>query len=300
MSLVVMGTVALDTIKTPHGFKRNLLGGSATHFAMSSRLFTKVHLAAVIGKDFPKRHLLFLKKKGIDLTSLSEENGCTFRWEGEYKCDDLNTACTLNTALGVISSCIPRLHNTQKNLRNVFLANYDPDIQHKFLRMMKNPQFIGMDTMNLWIHTKRPALCRLFKKVHILMVNDTEAKELTHEVNLLKAAKCLESYGPKMVIIKKGEHGGLFYSNNLIFALPAYPLEVVIDPTGAGDTFAGAVMGYLAKSNKINKRKLTRAISYATVLSSFNVEGFGLERTAQLDHATVEKRMRIFRSFFRF
>jgi len=300
MSIVVMGTVALDTIKTPHGFKKNMLGGSASHFAVSARLFTPVHLAAVIGEDFPEKHITFLKRKGVDLASLTTVKGTTFRWEGEYRCDDLNTACTLKTSLGVISSAIPRLDTHQRNIKHVFLANYDPDVQQEFLKLFKNPQLVGMDTMNLWINTKLSAVKRLLKKVDILIVNDTEAKDLTHELNLLKAARCLESYGPKMVIIKKGEHGGIFYSKRFIFAMPAYPLEIIIDPTGAGDTFAGAVMGYLVKSSHINASVLTRAISYAIILSSFNVEDFGLTKTAALTLKEVHQRMKIFRRFFLF
>jgi sugar/nucleoside kinase (ribokinase family) len=295
-----MGTVALDTVKTPHGEKKDLLGGSAAHFSMSAGLFTEVHLAAVIGRDFPAKHIAFFKRKGIDITSLRIEEGCTFRWQGEYHPDDLNTARTLATELGVIASCLPRLSEPQKRLKNVFLANYAPEMQSAFLKTMSNPQFIGMDTMNLWIHTKRPQLLKLIKKAHLLIVNDAEARDLTHEKNLLKAAKCLISYGPSMVIIKKGEHGGIFYSKKLLFALPAYPLEVVVDPTGAGDTFAGGVMGYLAKAKKINEKTLVGALSYGTILSSFNVEGFGMERTAKLSLHDVEKRLNTYRRFFKF
>ncbi|MBU4305827.1 MAG: sugar kinase [Candidatus Omnitrophica bacterium] len=300
MSIVVMGTVALDSVKTPHGLKKDLLGGSATHFSMSAGMFTTVHLAAVVGEDFPQKHMDFLKRKKIVLTSLYREKGCTFRWEGEYKHNDLNTACTLNTELGVITRCVPRLDESQQHIKNVFLANYDPDIQDRFLKSMRNAQFVGMDTMNLWIKTKRASLKRLLKKVQVFILNDAEARDLTQELNLLKAAKCLCSYGPRMVIIKKGEHGGIFYSRRLIFALPAYPLEVVVDPTGAGDTFAGGVMGYLAKAPRINDKSLIQALAYGTILSSFNVEAFGLSRTAALTKSQIEQRMRTFRRFFQF
>ncbi|MBU0634688.1 MAG: bifunctional hydroxymethylpyrimidine kinase/phosphomethylpyrimidine kinase [Candidatus Omnitrophica bacterium] len=300
MSIVVMGTVALDTLKTPHGEKKDLLGGSAAHFAMSARHFAPVNLAAVVGEDFPKKHITLLKNKKINTNSLTIEKGCTFRWKGEYKDGDLNNACTLHTELGVIITCIPRVNPKQKNIKNVFLANYDPDIQYEFLQQMHKPTFVGMDTMNLWIHTKKQSVVRLMKKVDILILNDTEARDLTSEKNLIKAAKAILSHGPKMVIIKKGEHGGIFYSKNHLFALPAYPLEEVIDPTGAGDTFAGGVMGYLTKAKKINSKTLIKALSYATILSSFNVEGFGMEKTAGLSLGKVEERMKVFREFFRF
>ncbi len=300
MSIVVLGTVALDTVKTPAGFKKDLLGGSAAHFAMSACLFTKVILGAVVGEDFPKKYLSFFRKKGLDLSCLQMEKGCTFRWQGEYKQDDLNTACTLNTELGVITSYVPRLSRARKKTKNVFLGNYDPDVQLQFLKQMDSLEFVGLDTMNLWIHNKRKSLKPLLKKTHILIINDTEARDLTYEKNLLQAARALNSYGPKMILIKKGENGALFYSKNIIFALPAFPIEKVVDPTGAGDTFAGGVMGYLVRAKRINDRVLKNALAYGTVLSSFNVQGFGLKRTAPLKKREVEKRIKEYKRFFRF
>ncbi|WP_457571847.1 PfkB family carbohydrate kinase [Desulfovulcanus sp.] len=300
MSLVVMGTVALDSLKTPYGLKKDLLGGSAAHFSMSARHFTNVHLCAVIGEDFPKKHISFLKNKNINTDSLLIKKGKTFRWSGEYKPHDLNTAVTLNTTLGVIVESTPTVNARQKNIDNVFLANYDPDIQLEFLNSLNSPKFVGMDTMNLWINIKKKSVAKLMKKVHLVIVNDAEARDFTGQKNLLKAAKSLLCHGPKMVIIKKGEHGGIFYSKNHLFALPAYPLEEVIDPTGAGDTFAGGVMGYLAKSKKINSKTLIKALSYATIFSSFNVQGFGMDKTKNLTLAKVNERIKIFREFFRF
>ncbi len=300
MSILVMGTVALDTVKTPHGRKEDLMGGSATHFAISANMFTQVYLAAVVGQDFPEKHLRFLQKKGISLTSLEKKAGCTFRWEGEYHEHDLNTACTLTTQLGVILDCIPRVHPTLKNQKNVFLANYDPDAQLQFLDSLNNPELVGMDTMNLWINTKRKSLRKVLRKANILIVNDAEARDLTEERNLLKAARALRAMGPKLIIIKKGEHGGLFFSKDMISALPAYPLETVKDPTGAGDTFAGAVMGYISRARKINEQIIRRAIAYGTIMSSFNVEGFGASRTAALTRKNLESRLKLFKMFFRF
>ncbi|MBU1044309.1 MAG: bifunctional hydroxymethylpyrimidine kinase/phosphomethylpyrimidine kinase [Candidatus Omnitrophica bacterium] len=300
MSIVVLGTVALDSLKTPNGIKKDLLGGSAAHFSMSARHFSSINLSAVVGYDFPLKHISMFKRKYINIDSLLIKKGKTFRWTGEYKVEDLNTAVTLDTTLGVILDTVPIVNEKQKNINNVFLANYDPDIQLAFLNTLNNPNFVGMDTMNLWIHTKKKSVAKVMKKVNLLILNDAEARDFTGEKNILKAAKSLISFGPKIVIIKKGEHGGLLYSKNYLFALPAYPLDEVIDPTGAGDTFAGGVMGYLAKSKKINAKTLIKAVSYGTIFSSFNVQGFGMEKTMNLSLARIHQRMNIFKQFFKF
>ncbi len=290
MSLLVLGTMALDNVKTPHGISHDMLGGSATHLAMSARLFTDVHLVAVIGKDFPQKHIQFLKRKGIDLSSLKVVDGKSFRWEGEYKKEDLNTALTLATELGVLIGFDPHVAHHQRGIQNIFLANIDPDIQMGLLAMMKKPKLIGLDSMNLWITHKKPSLLNLMKRVNLFVANDSEARALTGETNLIKAAKALRRFGPELIIIKKGEHGVLFYSEKIKFSFPAYPIDEVKDPTGAGDTFAGGVMGYLTKVNKINAKTLKTAVIYGTTIASFNVEGFGNERTATLTMAKVEKR----------
>ena len=297
MSLLVLGTVALDNIKTPHGEKRDMLGGSAAHFSMSARFFTDVHLVAVIGKNFPLQHIKFLKNKGIDLTSVKAVDGKTFRWDGEYKKEDLNTALTLATELGVLVGFDPDVANHQRGIANVFLANIDPDIQMGLLKMMHGPKLIGLDSMNLWIHNKRPSLLNLMKKVDLFVANDGEARLLSGEYNLIKAAKALRRCGPKLIVIKKGEHGVLFYSDKFMFAFPAYPVEEVVDPTGAGDTFAGGLMGYLTKAKKVDDATLKKAVIYGTTLASFNVEGFGMEKTAALTMPTVNKRMKILMKF---
>ena len=299
MSILVLGTVALDTVRTPFGIRKHMLGGSAAHFAMSARLFTKVNLVAVIGEDFPSKYIDFLHKKGIILTSLIKEKGRTFKWEGEYK-GDLNTALTLNTELGVISAFRPRVSKEQRKIKYIFLANVDPDIQRQLLSSMHSPVLVGLDSMNYWIHHKRPALLRLLKGVDIYVANDQEARALSGETNLIKAAKCLSSYGPKMILIKKGEHGVIFYSDKLIFSIPAYPTDKVIDPTGAGDTFAGGFMGYLTRAKKIDAKTLKKAIAYGTVAASFNVEDFGLSRTAYLTLKDLEHRLARFRKYVLF
>lgn len=294
MSILVLGTVALDTVKTPFGKRKHLLGGSAAHFAMSARLFTKVNLVAIIGEDFPSRYIDFLRKKDIVLTSLIQEKGRTFKWEGEYR-GDLNTALTLNTELGVLSCFRPVISREQRKIKYIFLANVDPDIQQCLLKNVHLPTLVGLDSMNYWIHHKRRALLRLLKKVNIYVANDQEARGLSGEVNLIKAAKALYSYGPSMVLIKKGEHGVIFYSDKFIFSIPAYPTDKVIDPTGAGDTFAGGFMGYLAKAKRIDSANIKKAIAYATVAASFNVEDFGLNRTARLTLEDLESRLSKFR-----
>ncbi len=294
MSILVLGTVALDSVKTPFGRRQDLLGGSASHFSMSARLFTDVSLVAVIGKDFPEKHIRFLNSKGVDTTSLIKESGDTFRWKGEYS-GDLNSAKTLDTHLGVLATFRPQLTSGQKRFKNIFLANVDPDIQGHLLASMSNPRIVGLDSMNFWIHTKRAALMRVMKKVDIYVANDQEARDLTGQTNLIKAATCLRSYGPRIVLIKKGEHGVLLQSDSHTLLLPAYPTDKVLDPTGAGDTFAGGFMGYLARAGKVNAATLKKAIAYGTIAASFNVEGFGLEKTCGLKRLDLEKRLRAFR-----
>jgi sugar/nucleoside kinase (ribokinase family) len=291
MSLMVLGTVALDNVKTPSGYRRDMLGGSAAHFAMAARLFTEVHLVAVIGKDFPGKHIRFLKGKGINLTSLKMSDGKTFRWAGEYKKENLNSALTLATELGVLVGFEPQIAGHQRNIANVFLANIDPDIQMGLLGMLKKPHLVGLDSMNLWIDHKRESLLRLMKNVDLFVANDTEAKTLSGELNLIKAAKALRRLGPKLIVIKKGEHGVFFFSDKLMFCFPAYPVERVVDPTGAGDTFAGGLMGYLCEERRLTEQVLKKAVIYATTLASFNVEGFGLSKTANLTLPLVQRRL---------
>jgi sugar/nucleoside kinase (ribokinase family) len=299
MSIIVLGTVALDSVKTPFGQRKELLGGSAAHFSMAARLFTKVNLVAIVGKDFPQEHVSFLKSKGLNLSSLIIDKGRTFRWEGEYR-GDLNTALTLNTELGVLSIFKPNVSEEQRGIKNIFLANVDPDIQEHLLRKMHNPKLVGLDSMNYWINNKRKELIKLLKHIDIYVANDQEARALSGENNIIKAAKALRGYGAKMALIKRGENGVLFYSDKFIFSLPAYPVEKVIDPTGAGDTFAGGFMGYLSKAGKINPLTLKKALAYGTVAASFNIEDFGLNRTRKLKPQDLEKRLNKFKDCFLF
>ena len=294
MSIIVLGTVALDTVKTPFGRRKHMLGGSAAHFAMSCRLFTKVNLVAAIGEDFPSKYIDFLHKKGVILTSLIRESGRTFKWEGEYK-GNLNSALTLNTELGVLSAFRPSVSEAQRKIRYIFLANVDPDIQMHLLESMHSPVLVGLDSMNYWINNKRSSLMSLLKQVTIYVANDQEARLLSCENNLIKAAKFLYRHGPKMVLIKKGEHGALFFSKEFIFSMPAFPTDKVTDPTGAGDTFAGGFMGYLSKVKKLNEENIKRALAYGTIAASFNIEDFGVDKTANLTMRDLENRLYKFR-----
>jgi sugar/nucleoside kinase (ribokinase family) len=291
MSLITLGTVALDNIKTASGVKRELMGGSAAHFAMSARLFTKVYLVGVIGKDFPSRHIQLLRRKGVNLDSVIEREGKTFQWSGEYKAGDYNRAVTHSTELGVLADYVPQVALDQLNIPNIFLANLGPDVQMKFLKLMRNPKFVGLDSMNLWINTMRQSVLKIIKKADLLVLNDGEAGMLTGETNMIKAAKQLRVMGPEFIVIKKGEHGVLFYCDRFMFAFPAYPVDRVVDPTGAGDTFAGGLMGYLSTVRKINEAAMRKAVIYATTVASFNVEGFGAAKTAPLTMAQVNARM---------
>jgi len=297
MSLIALGTMALDNIKAASNIKRNLLGGSAAHFSLSARLFTKVYLVSVIGDNFPSRHIRLLKQKGVNLTSVVKREGKTFQWNGEYKKGNYNTAITLSTELGVLENYFPQVAYEHRDIGNVFLANFNPDSQARFLKLMRNPQFVGMDSMNLWIKNMRKSVVKLMKKVNLFVLNDGEAMQLSGETNLIKAAKHLRKMGPELIVIKKGEHGVLFYSDRFMFSFAAYPVEHVVDPTGAGDTFAGGMMGYLTKVKKVNETTLRKAAIYATTLASFNVEGFGVSKMAPLTIPQVHKRMKVFKKF---
>lgn len=292
MSLIVLGTVALDDVTAAGKTKKKMLGGSGSHFCMSSRLFTKTHLVSIVGRDFPRKHLSMLKQKGIDVSSLLLRDGKTFAWQGEYDASDLNQAITKGTELGVLMSYDPVVSPAQAKIANVFLANFDPVIQMKFLKQMKNPKFVGLDTMNLWIANMRKDLTKLVKKVDLFILNDAEAKQYTGETNVIKAARAIRKLGPKIVVIKKGEHGVFIDAGRFMFAFSAYPVDSVLDPTGAGDTFAGGLMGYLSKSGRATEKVMRQAALYATALSSFNVQGFGNAKTANLTLPKVHQRMK--------
>jgi sugar/nucleoside kinase (ribokinase family) len=297
--LVVVGSVALDSVKTPFGAVEEALGGSATYFSYSASFFTQVRLVAVVGKDFPREHLNRLEWRGVDLSGLQISDGQTFRWVGEYGYD-LNEAHTLATHLNVFADFKPDLPQHYRSAPLIFLANIDPVLQREVLRQMKRPRLVALDTMNFWINGKRDALLSVLTEVDALVINDGEARMLTKEPNLIKAARAITSYGPKIVVIKRGEYGALMISNGRFFFTPAYPLESVFDPTGAGDTFAGGFMGMLAKSESLDEAALRRAIVYGSVMASFTVEDFSLNRLMRLDPEEIEARVRIFRDLVHF
>jgi len=294
MSILVVGSVALDTVKTPFGKRKEALGGSAVYFSTSAIFFSPVSIVAVIGEDFPKKYIDFLQKKGMDLRGLEVRKGKTFRWEGEYDWDFSNPR-TLSTELNVFSDFNPDIPAEYRDINHVFLANIDPEIQMAVLKQMKKPRLIACDTMNYWIENKRKALLKLLKNVQIFLLNESEARELTGESNLVKASRSILKMGPSRLIIKKGEHGCLLFSDKSIFSIPAFLMESIYDPTGAGDTFAGGMMGYLASCRKVNETNLRKAIVYGSVIATFTVEKFSLERLGRISRDDITKRVKEFK-----
>ncbi len=299
MELLVVGSVAFDSVKTPFGEVKEVLGGSATYFSTAASFFTNVSLVAVVGEDFPKEHVDFLKSRNIDTTGLVRSAGKTFRWKGEYTYE-LNEAHTLDTQLNVFEKFRPSLPQSYKDHKVVFLANIDPDLQRDVLRQINAPKLVACDTMNFWIEGKRESLIKTLKLVDILIINDGEARELSREPNLVKAASKIRELGPKTLIIKQGEYGALLFTNNNVFSAPGYPLESVFDPTGAGDSFAGGFMGYLANSMNLDDDNIRRAVIFGSVMASFNVEDFSLNRLKSLDYQEIENRFRDFRRLTHF
>ncbi|HBU70158.1 MAG TPA: sugar kinase [Elusimicrobia bacterium] len=299
MSILVVGSVAMDSVKTPFGKIDNALGGSATYFSVSASYFSPVKLVAVIGEDFPKKYLDVLKKHDIDLSGLQKVKGKTFRWKGQYTYD-LNQAETLDTQLNVFAHFSPNIPEQYKKSEYVFLGNIDPELQLEVLKQVKNPKLVACDTMNYWISSKKPQLIKTLKKVDILVINEAEVRELAGESNLVKASKKIFSWGPKALVIKRGEYGALFVGRNHIFSAPAYPLEKVFDPTGAGDSFAGGFMGYLAKCRSLEDHDLRRAIVFGSVMASFNVEDFSLNKLRSLDWEKITDRFHQFKKLTHF
>jgi len=292
--LLVTGTVALDNVRTPFGEVTDALGGSATFFSYAASFFTDVKLVAVVGPDFPKEHLDLLAARGVDLAGVQVADGPTFRWTGEYGYD-LNEARTLDTRLGVLADFRPELPEHFRRCPFVFLANLDPVIQLDVLRSMARPRLAALDTMNFWIKGKRDELRAVLGEVDALLINDTEARMLAEEPNLVKAARAILEWGPRVVVVKRGEYGALMATRERFFFVPAYPLESVFDPTGAGDTFAGGFMGMLAGTGETDERALRRAIVYGSVVASFTVEDFSLNRLKRLTRDDIEQRYRAFR-----
>jgi sugar/nucleoside kinase (ribokinase family) len=297
--LSVVGSVALDSVETPFGRVEEVLGGSATYFSCSASFFTRVRLVAVVGEDFPEPHLRLLKDRGVDLAGLEVTPGRTFRWTGQYGYD-LNEARTLETQLNVFAAFRPKLPPDLRQAEFLFLANIDPEIQLDVLRQMTvRPQLVALDTMNFWIQGKREALLRVLGEVDVVTINDGEARQLAGEPNLVKAARVITGMGPKTVVVKRGEYGALMVSDGAFFIVPAFPLESVFDPTGAGDTFAGGFMGYLAAQGRTDAATMRRAIAFGSVMASFTVEDFSLNRLERLTRPEIEQRFGAFQDLMR-
>lgn len=289
MSVLVVGSMALDSVETPFGKVENILGGSASYFSLAASNFTDVNVVAVVGNDFPEEHIQLLESHGIKLDGVKIEEGETFRWVGHYGYD-LSEAKTLETHLNVFETFNPVLPDHYKDIDIVFLANIDPEIQFEVLQQVNKPKLVACDTMNFWIESKPEQLKKLLGHVDILMINDAETRELAGEPIIVKAARKIMEMGPKMLIVKRGEYGALMFSKDGIFYAPSYPLEEVLDPTGAGDTFAGGFMGYVASHDINNVNDYKRAVIYGSVLASFTVEDFSVNRLAKLKKDEIDVR----------
>ena len=294
MGLLIVGSVALDSVKTPFGEATDVLGGSATFFSVAASYFTSVNVVATIGEDFPPEHIDFLRGRGVDVAGIETGRGKTFRWRGEYSYQ-LNEAKTLETQLNVFERFAPRVPEAYRNPSLVFLANIDPTLQRDVLGQVRRPKIVACDTMNFWISGKKPDLERTLKEVDILIINDGEARQLAGEVNLVKASRAIMGLGPQTVIIKRGEYGALLFSGSQVFAAPAFPLEHVFDPTGAGDSFAGGFLGHLAKHPSLDRANLCKAVIFGSVLASFCVEAFSLDRFKTLTRLDIQHRYREFK-----
>jgi sugar/nucleoside kinase (ribokinase family) len=299
MSLLITGSVALDSVKTPLQEHHDLLGGSASYAAVAASFFGPVQMLAIVGTDFPEKYLALYRKHGIDLDGLQIADGKTFRWSGEYEWD-LNKRRTLSVELNVFEAFKPALPEAYKSTPYVFLANISPQLQMHVLAQVTAPKFVVADTMDLWIETQRDALTELLRKIDCVVLNESEAREFTKETSLIKAGRLLLKMGPKYVVIKKGEHGSILFGNDFFFSAPAYPLEDIHDPTGAGDCFAGAFSGYLARADRIDHESLRKAVIYGSVIASYCVEDFSLTRLQSLTEAQINERYGLFKSMSHF
>ncbi len=301
MSLLVVGSLALDTIETPFGKAKEALGGSAVYISVAASYFAApVKLVGVVGGDFPQSAMKFLEERSIDLEGLQTiDKGKTFRWAGKYHYD-LNMRDTLFTHLNVFEKFDPKIPVAYKHSKYVCLGNIDPILQRKVLDQIEKPKLIVGDTMNFWIEGKRDELMKTLRLIDVLIINDSEARLLTQEPNLIRAAKKVMGMGPKILIIKKGEHGALLVTENTIFSAPAYPMENIYDPTGAGDTFAGGFIGWLAKTDDLSDANLKKAVIYGSAMASFCVEQFGVDGLRDLTYLKVQDRYRSFRDLSRF
>jgi sugar/nucleoside kinase (ribokinase family) len=303
MSILVVGSVALDSIETPRGKVEMTLGGSATYFSTAASLFSPVKLVAVVGDDFPQAHIDFLKARGVDLEGLEVKSGKTFHWSGRYA-DDFGDVQTLGTDLNVYAEFRPNLPQKYKNTPYLFLANISPELQLEVLNQIKRPKIVASDTIKLWIQTCREPLLEVIEASDVFFTNESEAKLLTDETNLIKAAEKILEVGCQRVVVKKGEHGAFSISQNDYFCAPAYPLREIADPTGAGDSFAGGFIGYLASipnpADNLSELHMRQALIYGSAVASFNVEGLGLSRLSVITRVEVERRVEELREMSKF
>lgn len=300
MSVLVVGSVALDTVKTPFGVAEETLGGSASYFSIAARHFDEVAMVAVVGEDFPGRYVEFFEQHGVDVSGLETAPGRTFRWAGEYGYD-LSTRETLDTQLNVFADFNPRLSDRHRAAKFIFLANIHPELQLQVLNQVERPELVVLDTMNYWIEGSREPLLEVMKRVDAVLMNDEEARMLSEEPNLIKASRAVLELGPSLVVVKKGEHGAMVVSREFTFAAPAYPVELVYDPTGAGDTFAGGFLGYLAAAgDHRDEAEIRRSAIHGIVLASFTVESFSLTRLAEATREDINTRFEEIRALARF
>jgi sugar/nucleoside kinase (ribokinase family) len=300
MSILVVGSVAFDALKTPFGQVDRAIGGSATYFSVAASFFTPVDLVAVVGDDFTDRDMAVFEGRPINTEGLQKVSGArTFFWSGEYGYD-LNVAKTRDTQLNVFAEFKPQLTPRQRETDVLFLANIDPELQMDVLKQTKRPRIVALDTMNYWITSKRDALERIFREVDLIVINEAEVRQFMNESNLVKAARAILALGAKTLVIKRGEYGVLMITADSAFAVPAYPLENVFDPTGAGDTFAGGFLGYLTSRREVSDREFRRAIIFGSVLASFTVEKFSLDRLREISIADIQERYQAFRALTHF
>jgi sugar/nucleoside kinase (ribokinase family) len=299
MSVLVVGSVAYDTVETPFGRAEKVLGGSASFFAVAASFFVPVNLVAVVGADFGEKELQALRGRGIDLDGLERADGPTFHWHGRYSYD-LNARETVCTELNVFESFKPKIPERYRRSEHVFLGNIDPVLQREVLDQVDRPRLVACDTMNFWIEGRPAELRKTLERVDVLLINDAEARQLSGEWNVVRAARAIRAMGPRTLVLKKGEHGVLMFSEEGSFAAPAYPLEAVFDPTGAGDSFAGGFVGYLASTDETGERALRRAVIMGSTLASFSVEAFSLDRLLRLTRAEIDERFLLFKKLTHF
>jgi len=299
VEVLIVGSIGLDNIETPFGKKIDTLGGSAVYSSIASSFFSKTGIVGVVGTDFPERHMDLIKRKGIDTKGIEVAEGKTFRWSGKYEFD-LNVAKTLKTELNVIEKFKPKIPEEYKNAEYVFLGNIDPELQLSVLEQIKKPKLVISDTMNYWIESKKEKVLEVVKAVDVALMNDSEARELFKTSNLVKAAKEILKLDSKYAIIKKGEHGAVMFTEKSHFSVPGYPLENIKDPTGAGDSFAGALTGYLAKTKKLSESNMRKAMVYGSIVASLEVEEIGVTNMNFINQFKIKERFEEFREFMKF